>query len=151
MSITHVNKIRYQYTADGVLESKEISDSQTGGAEVKIVETFGGLSENTATTLDVAGFEFATADSAKSVYIRLDNCDGTLSSLDSSDVVIGAMVTLTDGVPYVWSGDTSTNFPQGATNPMDDATAGLRLVTSGTNAADVTPVLTVKVLYDPTP
>ena len=149
MAISHTNAIRYKYTSNGVADQKEITVTESGSAEVSISETFGAISgaNNTTALTTVEGFEFATASSALSIYIRLDNCDGALAGGASG---ADAMCTLKDGVPYVWSKNGGVNFPTGATNVMVDATAKL-IVTPSANADGAVPVLTVKVLYDSTP
>ena len=106
---------------------------------------------------DVPGFEFATASSARSVYIRLDGTDGSVSANGDPDTGT-AMVTLKAGVPYVWSYNAAANHPVGATNPMVDATLKLTVkpdsyseVNNPLNVVDNIATLVVRVLYDPTP
>jgi len=149
MAISHTNAIRYKYTGNSVTEQKEISVTETGAAELNISHTFAAISsENDTTALDeVTGFDFDDASTALSIYIRLDNCDGALAGGATGT---DAMCTLKDGVPYVWSKNGGVNFPTGATNIMVTDTEKL-IVTPSANAAGAVPVLTVKVLYNPTP
>ena len=145
MAFTHTNEIRYRYTTGSAVVEKIVSVVETDGAEINVSEAIVTADPET-TDIDLEYFEFTTAAQAKAVYLRLDGFDGALYANGSGGTL---MKNLDNGIPYVWSSNSTNNFPVGATNPMVDSTtkltvkpdAGAGIATAGT--------IIVKVLYGP--
>ncbi len=146
MSFTHTNQVTYRYTAGGVTDQLPISKSETGGAEMNVSQsiTTDGVTETA--DIDLEYFEYQLASQALSCYIRLDGFDGGLFANGSAGTL---MVDLQDGVPYVWSKNSGSDFPAGNTNPMVDATTKLTVQPDAGAGNDTAGTITVKVLYDP--
>ena len=145
MAFTHTNEIRYRYTTgDGVVE-KIVSQAETDGAEMNVSEAIVTADPET-TAIDLEYFEFTTAAQAKSVYLRLDGFDGALYANGSGGT---KMKDLDNGIPYVWSSNSTNNFPAGATNPMVDSTTKLTVVPDSGAGTDTAGTIIVKILYGP--
>ena len=146
MAFTHTNEIRYRYTTGSAVVEKIVSVVETDGAEINVSEAIVTDASTEAADIDLEYFEFTTAAQAKAVYLRLDGFDGALYANGSGGTL---MKNLDNGIPYVWSSNSTNNFPVGATNPMVDSTtkltvkpdAGAGIATAGT--------IIVKVLYGP--
>ena len=67
MALTHTNKIRYYYTAGGTTLDTSVTKTQSAGAEANVSESITQALGNVAATT-IAGFEFTTKNTAKSVY-----------------------------------------------------------------------------------
>jgi len=143
---THKNTIKYVYSDGGTTISKEISRSESDGAQIQVSQAVTTDASTETTVLSIPGFEFALANTAKSVYIRLDGFDGTLKGGAGGTTT---MVALEDGIPYVWSNNSGNNFPQGATNPMKDSTDALKIHPDAGAGTSTAGTLVVKVLYNP--
>jgi len=143
MSFTHTNSIRYIYTANGIEQAKTAEVSETGTGEANVSETWT-LSASPLTVQNISFFNLEAKGQVLSSYIMVDGCAGTL--VDQSD---GDIAVLADGVPHVWSKNSGTDFPIGATNPMNDSIVGLKFTPSGALAIeDAVVTLTVRVLFD---
>jgi len=142
---THKNTIKYVYSDGGTTISKEISRSESDGAQIQISQAVT-TGDPATTVLSIPGFELALANTAKSVYIRLDGFDATLKGGAGGTTT---MVALENGIPYVWSNNSGNNFPQGATNPMKDSTDALKIHPESDAGVGTAGTLVVKVLYNP--
>ena len=143
MAFTHTNKIRYRYTAGGTEIDQEVSKTETGGGEANVSEALGPLSSSPATPLVIDYFNYEEEYQTLSVFILLDGFDGTLK--DHAGVV---MLNLTDGDPFVWSKNGGTDWPMGASNPMNDNTTSLSITPVGASENDEA-TFTVRVLFNP--
>ena len=151
MALTHTNKIRYVYTAGGMALEKEITKTETDGAEMSISQQV-----VTSDTVETSGllleyFDFQTSNRAKSIYVKNSgfNCDLFATGTNGAGGGSAKMTGLMDGEPYVWSYNGGTGFPMGSVNIMKDSTTGLvihPLVGAGT---DTTGTIDIRVLYDP--
>ena len=155
MALTHTNKIRYYYTAGGTTLDTSVTKTQSAGAEANVSESITQALGNVAATT-IAGFEFTTKNTAKSVYLKQTGYPSGVGLYING--AGGALIAaLDDGVPYVWtSGNPAVlgeeNFPAGRANPLHDSITALYVKPSGDgDAAEQTIAVELKVLYDPTP
>jgi hypothetical protein len=148
MAFSHTNKINYSYTAGGVTASKNVTKTETSGAEINISEAITTDASTATTPIDIDHFEFADASQAVSVYIRIDGFDCEIKGGASGAVSMISM--LADGEPYVWSYNGGDDFPAGNSNPLEDNTDMLKVVPKSDAGLETAGTLTVKVLYDPT-
>tara|TARA_R110002167_G_scaffold250811_2_gene456998 strand:+ start:959 stop:1396 length:438 start_codon:yes stop_codon:yes gene_type:complete len=143
MSFTHTNKVRYEYTAAGTTEAKQTEGSETGSGEANVSETWI-LSSSPLTVQNISFFNLEAKGQVLSTFLMVEGCNGTL--VDASD---GAVATLVNGIPQVYSKGGGTAFPVGSTNPMNDSMVGLKFTPSGSLAIENASVtLTVRVLFD---
>jgi hypothetical protein len=149
MSISHINSVRYDYTAGGSRTTKTVSKTETSGAEMNISETITTSASDGEDPIDIEYFEFQAAAQAKSVYMRLDGFDAYVSGGGAS-LARDSMATLINGEPYVWSYNAASGFPEGATNPMLDDTTKITITPFDGTAEALEGTFTLKVLYDPT-
>jgi len=148
MSFSHTNKVSFTYTAGGVTASKNVSKTETSGAEINLSEAVTTDASTATTPIDIDHFQIDDASQAVSVYIRIDGFDCELKGGASG--AVSMITTLTDGEPYVWSYNGGTNFPIGNDNPLEDNTDMLKIVPKSDAGLETAGTLTVKVLYDPT-
>ena len=146
MAFTHTNEIRYRYTTGDAVVEKIVSVVETDGAEINVSEAIVTDASTDTTAIDLEFFEFTTAAQAKSVYLRLDGFNGALYANGSSGT---KMKDLDNGIPYVWSSNSTNNFPAGATNPMVDSTTKLTVIPDSGAGTGTAGTIIVKVLYGP--
>jgi len=147
MTISHINKITYDYTAGGVTTSKTVEVTESDGAEINLSHPITTDSSTETTDIDLLGFEFTLKAKAYSTYFLLTGFDGSLYANDSSSGTL--MVALEDGIPYVWSDNSDGNFPPGAANKLVDGTVSLAIKPDAGSGTGTPGTITIKVLYDP--
>jgi len=144
MSFTHTNKVRYEYTAGAVIETKQTEGSETGSGEANVSKTWV-LSASPLTVQEIEYFNFELKAQALSTFIMVAGCNGIIKDQTGT-----TLATLTNGVPQVWSKGSGTPFPVGSVNPMVDGITKLTFTPSGAGLAieNASVTLTIRVLFD---